>query len=164
MRALRTGKVWGMKSGSDDDRAGAAVAEALGALLQRGHREHLYARLTRDVVDAVDATTYPVLSGLARVGACSAAELGLEIGLDRSGVSRRATRLEVAGLLSRSPDPSDGRAVKLELTPRGHTAVETLRTRLASEIDELLQDWTDDETRLFAAGFVRFVDSALFTK
>jgi DNA-binding MarR family transcriptional regulator len=152
-----------MKSETVDDHMGASIAEALATLLRRGHRENLYARLTSDLGDGVDATTYPVLSGLDRVGACSAAELGIEIGLDRSGVSRRATRLEAAGLLSRSPDPSDGRAVQLDLTPNGHTVVSTLRTRLESEIDALFEDWAPDEKRFFATGFVRFVESTLFT-
>lgn len=163
MRALRTGKVSEMKSETVDDQVGASIAEALATLLRRGHRENLYARLTSGLGTAVDASTYPILSGLARVGACSAAELGLEIGLDRSGVSRRATRLEVAGLLFRSPDPSDGRAVQLELTPHGHEVVSTLRTRLASAIDTLFEDWTPREAHFFATGFVRFVDSTLFT-
>ncbi|MFI8664329.1 MarR family winged helix-turn-helix transcriptional regulator [Rhodococcus qingshengii] len=151
-----------MKSGFDDGRAGAVVAEALGTVLQRRHRKHLYARLTRDVGDGVDASTYPLLSGLARVGACSAAELGREIGLDRSGVSRRATRLEVAGLISRRTDSADTRAVRLELTSRGQAAVATLRMRLASEIDALFEGWSESETRSFAEGFVRFVESELF--
>src|SRR5438093_1162313 len=98
---------------------GHEIADALGALLKRGTRAQLYERLTAGLGEAVDKTTYPVLSGLARTGPCSAADLAGEIGLDRSGVTRRATRLEEAGLLRREPDPDDRRATLLALTETG---------------------------------------------
>ena len=63
--------------------------------------------------------TYPVISALARFGPLSAAQLSEETGIDRSVVSRRATRLEAAGLVERTPDPCDGRAVLLVLTEAG---------------------------------------------
>ncbi len=112
----------------------------------------------------MDASTYPLLSGLARVGACSAAELGREIGLDRSGVSRRATHFGVVGLLSRRTDSTDARAARLELTSRGQVAVETLRMRLTSEIDALFEDRSESETRSFAEGFVRSIESEVFAQ
>jgi DNA-binding MarR family transcriptional regulator len=55
-------------------------------------------------------------------------ELAGLAGLDHSTVSRKAATLFEDGKLSRRPDPTDGRASRLELTPLGR---ETLATSLA---------------------------------
>jgi len=41
------------------------------------------------------------------------------VGLDHSTLSRSLTRMEAAGLVSRSPSPVDRRAVVVSLTPKG---------------------------------------------
>lgn len=143
---------------------GHEVADALGQLLRRGTRANLYARLTEGLGPAVDEVTYPVLSGLARTGPRSAADLAGEIGLDRSGVSRRASRLEAAGLVRREPDPVDRRAVLLALTDAGTACVEELRERLATRIEASLAGWPADEARVFARGLRRFVEDGPFTE
>ena len=143
---------------------GHEIADALGTLLKRGTRTQLYQRLTNGLGQAVDETTYPVLSGLARTGPCSAADLAGEIGLDRSGVTRRATRLEEAGLLRREPDPRDGRATLLALSEAGQQTVETTRARLAAHIEAALASWPPDEARTFAHQLHRFVTTGPFAQ
>ncbi|WP_354637795.1 MarR family winged helix-turn-helix transcriptional regulator [Kitasatospora camelliae] len=147
----------------DPDALGGAVADALGTLLKRSHRTGLYRQLTEGLGEAVDEVTYPVLSGLARTGPVAAAELGPEIGLDRSGVSRRASRLEAAGLLRRRPDPADQRAVLLELTDRGAETVRVMRARLAARVADSLSGWPPEEAEAFARGLARFVAEGPFT-
>lgn len=141
---------------------GTAVAEALGELLKRSLRAELYRGLTEGLGEAVDEVTYPVLSGLARTGPCSAAELATEVDLDRSGVSRRASRLEAAGLVRREPDPADGRSVLLTLTDEGTRTVAVMRQRLAQRIEEALGSWPRDEALAFARGLHRFVSDGPF--
>jgi hypothetical protein len=68
--------------------AGSDVADAFGLLLRRSTRARLYGKLTADVHESLDESTYPVLSGLARFGPLSAAQLAEEIGIDRSVASR----------------------------------------------------------------------------
>ncbi|AZQ74391.1 MULTISPECIES: MarR family winged helix-turn-helix transcriptional regulator [Streptomyces] len=144
------------------DDVGHEIADALGTLLRRGTRAQLYARLTDGLGEAVDETTYPVLSGLARTGPRSAADLAGEIGLDRSGVTRRATRLEEAGLLRREPDPDDRRATLLALTETGHRTVRTTRQRLATLIEASLASWPPEEAQSFARQLHRFVTTGPF--
>ncbi|MEW1913997.1 MarR family transcriptional regulator [Kitasatospora sp. NPDC085895] len=138
------------------------IADALGLLMRRTTRERLYGRLAEGLGEAVDGLTYPVLSGLARTGACSAADLGREIGLDRTTVTRRADRLEQAGLLQRRPDPADGRATLLALTEQGHSVVSATRQRLAAGIESSLATWPQPEARAFARQLRRFVDEGPF--
>ncbi|MCC2277676.1 MarR family transcriptional regulator [Streptomyces sp. ET3-23] len=146
------------------DDVGHEIADALGTLLKRGTRAHLYGRLTKGLGEAVDETTYPVLSGLARTGSCSAADLAGEIGLDRSGVTRRATRLEEAGLLRREPHPDDRRATLLALTETGQRVVQTTRQRLATLIEASLTSWPPEEAQSFARQLHRFVATGPFTE
>lgn len=141
---------------------GDAVAQALAVLLRRPARAALYRRLTEGLGEAVDEVTYPVLSGLARTGARSAADLAAEIGLDRSGVSRRATRLEEAGLLRREADPRDQRATLLTLTGAGERTVAVMRGRLAGGIEEALASWPPGEAEAFARSLRRFTEQGPF--
>jgi DNA-binding MarR family transcriptional regulator len=139
---------------------GAEVAEALGILLLRSTRAGLYRHLTEGL--GLDEAAYPVLSGLARTGPRSAAALASEVGLDRSGVSRHATRLEAAGLVRRRPDPSDGRAALLTLTEQGEHVVATMRTRLAGRMALALTDWPPGEAAAFARGLRRLAETGPF--
>ena len=141
---------------------GHEIADALGLLLRRSTREHLYAQLTEGLGEAVDGFTYPVLSGLVRTGPASAASLGREIGLDRTTVTRRADHLEQVGLLRREPDPADGRATLLALTEAGHDAVRATRQRLASHIEDSLSSWPREDARTFARCLQRFVTEGPF--
>jgi DNA-binding MarR family transcriptional regulator len=136
---------------------GELVAEALGTLLRRDTRARLYGTLTDGLGPAVDAVTYPVLSGLARTGPRSAAGLADEIGLDRSGVTRRASRLEEAGLLRRESDPTDQRATLLVLTDAGESTVEVMRRRLAAHLQERFDGWPAGEAQAFAESLRRFI-------
>ncbi|GAA1217897.1 MarR family transcriptional regulator [Kitasatospora nipponensis] len=141
---------------------GHEIAEALGVLLKRSNRARLYQHLTEGLGEAVDEVTYPVLSGLARSGPRSAADLAEEIGLDRSGVTRRATRLEEAGLLRREPDPADRRATLLTLTESGRQAIATTRDRLAVRIETSVGSWGPGEAESFARRLREFAGSSLF--
>ncbi|MET9618478.1 MarR family winged helix-turn-helix transcriptional regulator [Kitasatospora indigofera] len=142
--------------------AGEDIAHTLGLLLRRSTRTRLHARLTDGLGSAVDDLTYPVLSGLARSGPCSAADLGREVGLDRTTVSRRADRLARAGLLQRHHDPGDGRATLLALTDDGHAVVAVTRRRLADAVKASLATWPPADTRTFARLLRRFVDRGPF--
>ena len=141
---------------------GGEVAETLAHLLRRSSRAGLYARLTAGLDSSLDEATYPVISGLARYGPMSAARLAEEIGLDRSVVSRHATRLARAGLIERLPDPADRRVALLALTAPGHRAVREMRERLASALDEYLATWPSGEAALFAAGLRRLTEEGPF--
>lgn len=142
---------------------GPEIADALGELLKRGTRIGLYRTLTAGLGEAVDELTYPILSGLARTGPRNAADLAPDVGLDRSGVTRRATRLEAAGLVRREPDPTDRRATLLALTEEGERTVGTLRRRLSGHITASLDSWPPDEAAAFARSLRRFVADGPFT-
>ncbi|MEU6221189.1 MarR family transcriptional regulator [Streptomyces sp. NPDC047022] len=135
---------------------GQEIADALGILLRRTTRTQLHQRLTEGMGEAVDELTYPVLSALARTGPRSAADLAPDAGVDRSGVTRRATRLEDAGLIRRETDPADRRAHLLVLTEQGERVVAELRARLAAQIGASVSSWPPGEAEAFARNLRRF--------
>lgn len=141
--------------------AGARLQVALGLLLQRRHRAKIYAELLEPFAGMVDEATYPVLSGLGRIGPTTSARLGVEIGLDRSVVSRHSDRLEALGLLRRSPDLDDARATLLTLTEQGERIVGRLRERLAAIFQRRLDSWPPEQADAFVAGLERFVRESL---
>ncbi|MFF4444398.1 MarR family winged helix-turn-helix transcriptional regulator [Streptomyces sp. NPDC001502] len=145
-----------------DTETGNEIADALGILLKRTTRTHLHQRLTEGMGEAVDDVTYPVLSALARSGSRSAADLAQDVGVDRSGVTRRASRLEAAGLIRREPDPTDRRAHLLVLTDEGRLAVAELRVRLAGHIEASLSSWPPGEAETFARLLRRFTAEGPF--
>ncbi|GGP85270.1 MarR family transcriptional regulator [Streptomyces melanogenes] len=145
-----------------DNEVGQEIADALGILLRRTTRAQLHQQLTAGMGEGVDEVTYPVLSALARTGPRSAADLAPDVGIDRSGVTRRATRLEAAGLIRREADPHDRRAHLLVLTERGQLAVTELRTRLAAHITASLSSWPPGEAEAFARRLRRFTAEGPF--
>ncbi|SCK22921.1 DNA-binding transcriptional regulator, MarR family [Streptomyces sp. SceaMP-e96] len=150
-------------SGAVENEVGHEIADALGLLLRRTTRTQLHKQLTEGMGEAVDELTYPMLSALARTGPRSAADLAPDVGVDRSGVTRRASRLEAAGLIRREADPDDRRAHLLVLTEQGQRAVADLRARLAAHIMASLSSWPPGEAEAFAQHLRRFTVEGPFT-
>ena len=134
------------------------LEQALGQLLLRRNRTALYDAVLDSAPPGVDRHTYRVLSGLARLGPQSATRLADEIGIDRSGASRYADRLEAAGLLERGPDPHDGRATLLALTPEGRNAITMLRDVLTRHLAERIVDWPDGQAQALIDGIRLLID------
>ncbi|MDF2255864.1 MarR family winged helix-turn-helix transcriptional regulator [Streptantibioticus ferralitis] len=145
-----------------ENEVGHEIADALGILLKRTTRTQLHKHLTEGMGKAVDELTYPILSALARTGPRSAADLAPDAGLDRSGVTRRASRLEAAGLIRREPDPTDRRASLLVLTDKGEHTVAELRERLAAHIAASLNSWPPGDAQTFARHLRRFITEGPF--
>jgi DNA-binding MarR family transcriptional regulator len=90
-------------------------------------------------------TQLSVLGTVARMGPISVGELAHAEGLNPTMLSRMVGKLEGSGLLSRVPDPRDGRVVIVRVTEAGAALQERLRAertrlfvdRLAELPDEL---------------------------
>ncbi len=134
------------------------LEQALGQLMLRRNRSALYDAILDSAPPGVDRQTYSVLSGLARLGPQSAARLADELGIDRSGASRYADRLQNAGLLERGPDPRDGRATLLSLTPAGQAAVAELRDALTRHLASRIADWPEGQAQALIDGIHLLID------
>jgi DNA-binding MarR family transcriptional regulator len=114
---------------------------ALGPFLARSSRVAPYEAILGAAPEGIHQQTYLVLSGVARLGPITAAQLGNEIGLDRSGATRYGDRLETAGYLRRSAEFTDARAMLVELTPQGQAVIGQLRTALRRRLQAAISDW-----------------------
>ena len=103
-----------------------------------------------------------MLSGLARTGPRNAADLAAVIGLDRSGVSRHASRLEAAGLVRREPTPATGARCCSSSPSAGAAAVEEMRRRFAERVAAALASLAAGEAEAFARGLRRFAEEGPF--
>jgi DNA-binding MarR family transcriptional regulator len=142
----------------------ATIANALGIVLTRGFRNGLYRSVTLGVASGLTEANYPILSSLARSGEpLSAAALAPDLGLDRSVVSRRATELIQAGLVTQRSDSGDRRQALLTLTPRGNAAINESRRRLETSISEQMSTWSEADRTSFATLLSRFTATPLVT-
>ncbi|RQX11290.1 MarR family transcriptional regulator [Micromonospora ureilytica] len=99
----------------------------------------------------LDRAAYVILRHLADAGPQNVSALAARLNLDGSTVTRQVSALQRDGLITRTPDPSDGRGTVISPTPAGlqrMAAVQAARTRLYGD---MLADWsTEDRTTLAA--------------
>lgn len=83
-------------------------------------------------------------------------EIAERLRIEAPAVSRKAQQLEWSGLVSRSQDPRDGRASRLELTAAGHGVVERILAARREWLLTVLDDWPTDERAELARLLGRF--------
>ncbi|WP_246606451.1 MarR family winged helix-turn-helix transcriptional regulator [Novilysobacter antarcticus] len=90
-------------------------------LLFRQVRDAMWARMARELEAAGHQLTFSQYATLKLLAQrpCNAAELARSVDLDRGAMSRLLDRLETRELVARVPDPKDGRAWHVVLTPCG---------------------------------------------
>lgn len=94
--------------------------------------------------------TVALLGLLERTGEQRLGQLAAHLEVDVSVVSRQVATLVATGLITRRPDPVDGRAQLLAITDAGRAAVDRHRARRARWVAEALAGWEDDEVRRMA--------------
>ncbi|MCG5453041.1 MULTISPECIES: MarR family winged helix-turn-helix transcriptional regulator [Micromonospora] len=99
----------------------------------------------------LDRAAYVILRHLADAGPQNVSALAARLNLDGSTVTRQVSALQRDGLITRTPDPSDGRGTVISPTPAGlqrMAAVQAARTRLYGD---MLADWTTEDRATLAA-------------
>jgi MarR family transcriptional regulator, organic hydroperoxide resistance regulator len=82
-------------------------------------------------------------------------EIARMLGLATPTVTRAATRMEAAGLLRRSPHPSDARLVRLVLTDRGRELEAVIAEEMKRLSEKALRGLSQEEQ----AEFVRYLQT-----
>ncbi|MEW2130508.1 MarR family transcriptional regulator [Streptomyces sp. NPDC005435] len=112
------------------------------------------------VRNSLDRAAYLLLNRLDNEGPMGVKALAASMGIDSSTVTRQVAPLVEAGLVKRTSHPEDGRAVVLQLSPRGAARLTEVRTSRRQWMAELTGDWTAREREEFCALLTRF-NSAL---
>lgn len=77
-------------------------------------------------------------------------DLGARLGLDKASISGLVSRAQARGLVTRTRSHDDGRAVLVQLTPAGATAIAEMTAEFASTLDGLLEHLPAGERAEFA--------------
>lgn len=106
--------------------------------------------------NSMDRAAYLLLSRLDEGGPTGVKALAAGMGIDSSTVTRQVAPLVESGLVKRSSDPHDGRAVVLRLSARGSDRLEEVRTSRRRLMAMLTADWTPEERETFCSLLTRF--------
>ena len=99
--------------------------------------------------DRIDRMALMILGTLSHCGPSRLSVIAERTGFDASHVSRQVADLEEAGLLSRTQDPDDRRAIQLQATTKGRNLMRRLSAGRRKRVERLLADWEPDEIEIF---------------
>jgi DNA-binding MarR family transcriptional regulator len=134
------------------DRLTAGVAQ----LLRTGR--HVSSRAAAQLYGDLPSFGWALLLPLERHGAQRCGALAAQAGIDVSVASRQVAVLERAGHVERRPDPRDGRANLLSLTPAGEEAMAATRALRSDWALGALAGWDEDDARTLSDLLDRLVD------
>ncbi len=109
--------------------------------------------------DSVDRAAIIILSSLKENSAVRLSDLAGDLLLDISTVSRQAKALEDRGLVTRTEDVDDRRALRLQVSPAGLAVLDQAWTRRNRWLADSLHDWTPEDRAELVAMLTRFADS-----
>jgi DNA-binding MarR family transcriptional regulator len=109
-----------------------------------------------DQRNSMDRAAFLLLNRLDWTGPVGVKALAQAMGIDSSTVTRQVAPLVDCGLVGRVPNPDDGRAVLLELSPRGRERLEEVRASRQLMIHQLLAGWPDEDREQFCELLTRF--------
>ncbi len=108
------------------------------------------------VRNSMDRAAYLLLNRLDKEGPMGVKALAASMGIDSSTVTRQVAPLVDTGLVKRTSHPEDGRAVVLQLSPRGQSRLEEVRSSRRQLMAELTHDWAPEEREAFCTLLTRF--------
>ncbi|MGH3324518.1 MAG: MarR family winged helix-turn-helix transcriptional regulator [Streptomyces sp.] len=101
--------------------------------------------LAREVHPELEPAAYGLFVRLEDGGPQRATDLAAYFGVGKATISRQLGVLERLGLITRAPDPADGRASLLHLTPEGRERFTVVRDARRGEYVRKLAAWDRGE-------------------
>ncbi|MFJ2116482.1 MULTISPECIES: MarR family winged helix-turn-helix transcriptional regulator [unclassified Streptomyces] len=108
------------------------------------------------VRNSMDRAAYLLLNRLDQEGPMGVKALAAGMGIDSSTVTRQVAPLVDTGLVKRTSHPEDGRAVVLQLSPRGLARLEEVRASRRELMSQVTDGWTEEEREHFTSLLTRF--------
>jgi DNA-binding MarR family transcriptional regulator len=109
--------------------------------------------------DTVERAGIIILSNLKENNPRRLSDLANDLWLDISTVSRQARSLEDRGLVTRTEDPDDRRAVRLQIAPAGLEVLDEAWSRRNRALADSLHDWAPEDRAALVAMLSRLADS-----
>jgi DNA-binding MarR family transcriptional regulator len=127
-----------------------ALTQVARAILHLGLPRHALAE-----GESIDRSGYWLLVRVSENGPVRLSDLADAVGLDLSTVSRQMGALVNGGLITKEPDPHDGRSSFLNLSPRGAAVLESVSEARRGALADALTEWSDEERAILATGLFR---------
>jgi DNA-binding MarR family transcriptional regulator len=143
-----------------DDVGVELVAGSLALLTRQASLMRLHDLVSTRGGLSLERSAYPLLNQiLALQGEAGGGRLtdvadGLQVAVPT--VSRQVRQLEDLGLVVRSRDPIDGRAILLEVTETGVDALQRMREEWRKTVAELLEPWPPKDREILGELLERF--------
>ena len=84
------------------------------------------------------------------------ASIACQLLLDNSTVTRQVMEMELVGLVTKRPNPADGRSALVDITARGRAQAMQMRQQRMERIDRLVRDWSARQRQDFAVLLGRY--------
>jgi DNA-binding MarR family transcriptional regulator len=139
-----------------DDVGVELVAGSLAMLTRQASLMRLHDLVSNRGGLTLERSAYPLLNQILalRGGRLSDVAAGLKVAVPT--VSRQVRQLEDLGLVARSQDPVDGRAIILEVTPSGLDALQRMRDEWRRTVAEILEPWPAKDREILGELLERF--------
>jgi len=135
------------------------IAQALMDLMRCHHLPRMHAQVAEIAgVPVVERAGMPVVRFIAHHSPVSVSDVAGALGVDGSTVSRHVSRLEQAGLLSRTPDPKDARVSLLQVTEVGQEAFRRVHEARRALLEQVLSGWAEQDQKRLADNLRRLAD------
>ena len=109
----------------------------------------------------LERSAYPLLNQIlalqGQVGAGRLSDVAAGLNVAVPTVSRQVRQLEELGLVVRTQDPIDGRAILLEVTEVGVDALQRMREEWCKTVAEILEHWPGKDREILGELLERFV-------
>jgi DNA-binding MarR family transcriptional regulator len=145
---------------SADDVGVEPVAGSLAMLTRQANLIRLHELVSARGGLTLERSAYPLLNQILALGRDGGGRLtdvaaGLRVAVPT--VSRQVRQLEDLGLVVRTKDPIDGRAILLEVTEAGVDALQRMRTEWHKAVAEILESWPPKDREILGELLERFV-------
>ncbi len=143
-----------------DDVGVELVAGSLALLTRQASLMRLHDLVSARGGLTLERSAYPLLNQILALqgegggGRLSDVAAGLKVAVPT--VSRQVRQLEELGLVVRSQDPVDGRAILLEVTGAGLDALQRMRTEWRATVAEILDSWPEKDREILGELLERF--------
>jgi DNA-binding MarR family transcriptional regulator len=128
----------------------------LAVLLRRARA--ISVQIAREVHPDLDPAAYGLMVRLDATGGERATELAAYVGVGKSTVSRQLAALEQLGLVERTTDSADARAMVVRLSTEGARRLRRVRAARGERFRRLLAAWPTDDVDRLAGLLHRFND------
>ncbi|WP_424211807.1 MarR family winged helix-turn-helix transcriptional regulator [Streptomyces sp. BI20] len=127
----------------NEDQEFLALERELSVLLRRARASS--GEMARELHPELEPAAYGLLVRLEAGGLQRATELASYFGVGKATMSRQLRALEELGLVTRAPDPADGRAFLIDLTAEGRERFLKVRDARRVRYMRNLADWDRGE-------------------